>query len=162
MGLLVPPYLQNANDRKQGDVSVNFTYDFTPDASGPVTVGGYPLVGKKYTLDISSVQNVANISAIRALQVTINFNSFTIPSGPLFIVSQNSGQVICLANHITPQTAAIRNPQIVSAIVPIVCTAQSKIDFIKVSDQNSNAMSGVIWVTAFNFDMPAYAAMSQG
>lgn len=161
MGLIGQISLRPLPSRiKGGDARnvVGFSYDWTVDPVALQNLGGYSFFGSVFEIDVSSIKSPAtsNLKAFKSLQLTQSFLNApdTGPNdGPLIIYVENTGQLIILGEQFEAD-GIVADYSILSAVIPIVSTAPTKIQFGKA--YNGTAVFGKLRASLFDFDIPPY------
>lgn len=139
--------------------AVSFTNEFTGNTPTYFNVGGWPVLGQQFILDPKSVQGPLTFGRIRSIAISIDFQNVPYNKGRLFVQSPSSGQIMLFGEpHYTPATAApYPNNSWLTTIFDMETSTGGVVNFTKECDlpddgtTASTPMSGIIYVTAFNY-----------
>lgn len=161
MGLILAPGLRTIPNRIKGGQArnvINFAYDWSTVTPAQQNLGGYGFTGAVWELDVQSVRSpsTANLEAFKSLQFTETFANAPESGhadGALIIYLPDTGQLMIFGNDISDTLTELYS--ILTAVVPIIGTAPTKIQFGKDSD-GGGGMNGTLRGTLVDFQLDTY------
>ena len=158
---------------KEHRIIVPFSVDFNSIAPGPYTVPGWPQNPSVsvFSIQVSDLANVSNVSAMKSLQFSMNFNTGETTAspdcfGPMVIFVEDTQEVIFVEPSINVHPTGVQViGAVVSASIQLFATSSSKITFMKFSDTLNGVDKGVqgqLFATLANFERDTYAFFGGG
>jgi len=130
------------------------------DTVKTINLAGVSFQGSSYTLDVSSLPTtVAKLPPFRTLILSADFDASAndVPDGELVVSVSGTGQIMRFgspSNGFAPTSGVNRG--IITAMVPIVANAPTKITFAKGSDGGGGVLFGTLQASIFDFDLQPF------
>ncbi len=173
MGFTQQPGLKivDRGDGKSSNI-VTLSYDFstdTPTPGGIHFIPGRPnILGTFFTVDLTTLARPRSLPAVRSMQFTAEFNTSTLEpffDGPLIFFVPATGEMLQFgpADWIinAAATDGVANA-VVTAVVPLVCAAPTKIQVVKGLGGGTTPLGsglyGNVIMNLYDFDRQPYFA----
>jgi hypothetical protein len=169
MGYLQTPSLRiiDRGDGKNSNI-VTVSYDFSTDTFVPITsLPGMPgFHGSSFLIDLTTLGGTRSIPAVRSMQFTAQFllsQPEPFADGILYFFNPVTGELLQFGvpqSIIVPTGGSSICNAIITAVVPLVCSAPTKLLVVKgtggANIPASEILTGSVFISLYDFERPPY------